>query len=184
MSYGIKNEKCSRSVHCAGRLLFHSCGIRTLFIYCTNHVGEQRNFCFAEIRRPACVCSTNSTLSAQRLARNCPLFFIRDKFKPNRFDIGLSRAPAPTPKFYRHKIAVALCGLYLGIRGHKKRCRVSTPTPLCLYLYFIFLYKVHILYHGNISLPPPAKTNILSRFPRTSFHAFSSLQRSYRTTRW
>ncbi|WP_287606250.1 hypothetical protein [Ruminococcus sp.] len=40
-------------------------------------------------------------------------FFIHDKFKPNRFDIGLSRAPAPTPKFYRHKIAVALCGLYL-----------------------------------------------------------------------
>ena len=70
------------------------------------------------------------------------------------------------------------------IRGHKKRCRVSTPTPLCLYLYFIFLYKVHIPYHGNISLPPPAKTNILSRFPRTSFHAFSSLQISCRTIRW
>ena len=61
-------------IHCAGRFLFHTCGIRTLFIYFTNHVGEQRNFCFAEIRRPACVCSTNSTLSAQRLARNCPLF--------------------------------------------------------------------------------------------------------------
>ncbi|WP_147339915.1 hypothetical protein [Ruminococcus sp.] len=40
-------------------------------------------------------------------------FFIRDKFKPNRFDIGLSRSPAPTPKFYRRKIAVALCGLCL-----------------------------------------------------------------------
>ena len=38
--------------HCAGRFLFHTCGIRTLFIYFTNHVGEQRNFCFAEIRRP------------------------------------------------------------------------------------------------------------------------------------
>ena len=61
-------------IHCAGRFLFHTCGIHTLFIYFTNHVGEQRNFCFAEIRRPACVCSTNSTLSAQRLARNCPLF--------------------------------------------------------------------------------------------------------------
>ncbi|MFR7867120.1 MAG: hypothetical protein ACLU3L_04280 [Ruminococcus bicirculans (ex Wegman et al. 2014)] len=52
-------------------------------------------------------------VSAQRLARHCQLFFIRDKFKLNRFDIGLSRAPAPTPKFYRRKIAVALCGLYL-----------------------------------------------------------------------
>ena len=31
-------------------------------------------FLQAEMRRPACVCSTNSTLSAQRLARNCPLF--------------------------------------------------------------------------------------------------------------
>ncbi|GEM_PF-2982848 len=40
-------------IHCTGRFLFHTCGIRTLFIYFTNHVGEQRNFCFAEIRRPA-----------------------------------------------------------------------------------------------------------------------------------
>ena len=40
-------------IHCAGRFLFHTCGIHTLFIYFTNHVGEQRNFCFAEIRRPA-----------------------------------------------------------------------------------------------------------------------------------
>ncbi|RGG92624.1 hypothetical protein DWW71_05250 [Ruminococcus sp. AF16-50] len=52
-------------------------------------------------------------VSTQRLARHCPLFFICDKFKLNRFDIGLSRAPAPTSKFYRRKIAVALCGLYL-----------------------------------------------------------------------
>ena len=59
---------------CRAVFLFHTCGIRTLFIYFTNHVGEQRNFCFAEIRRPACVCSTNSTLSAQRVARHCPLF--------------------------------------------------------------------------------------------------------------
>ena len=120
-------------------------------------------------------------VSAQRLARHCQLFFIRDKFKLNRFDIGLSRAPAPTlpPQNCCRSLRTLPC-----IRGHKKRCRVSTPTPLCLYLYFIFLYKVHIPYHGNISLPPPAKTNILSRFPRTSFHAFSSLQRSYLTTRW
>ena len=166
-------------IHCAGRFLFHTCGIHTLFIYFTNHVEEQRNFCFAEIRRPACVCSTNSTLSAQRLARNCPLFFIRDKFKPNRFDAKLFSEQFVVPQNRCRSLRTLPC-----IRGHKKRCRVSTPTPLCLYLYFIFLYKVHILYHGNISLPPPAKTNILSRFPRTSFHAFSSLQRSYRTTRW
>lgn len=38
-------------------------------------------------------------------SQHCLLFFIREKSKLSRFDIGLSRAPAPTPKFYRRKIA-------------------------------------------------------------------------------
>ena len=39
-------------------------------------------------------------------SQHCLLLFIREKSKLSRFDIGLSRAPAPTPKFYRRKIAV------------------------------------------------------------------------------
>ena len=38
-------------------------------------------------------------------SQHCLLLFIREKSKLSRFDIGLSRAPAPTPKFYRRKIA-------------------------------------------------------------------------------
>ena len=139
-------------IHCAGRFLFHTCGIRTLFIYFTNHVGEQRNFCFAEIRRPACVCSTNSTLSAQRLARNCPLFsFVTNSSLTA--SISGCRGRQPIQSFRQIRCAAkSLRSLRTlpCIRGHKKRCRVSTPTPLCLYLCFIFLYKVHIPYHGNI----------------------------------
>ena len=55
-------------IHCAGRFLFHTCGIRTLFIYFTNHVGEQRNFCKQKCDVPLLVCLSNSTLSAQRSA--------------------------------------------------------------------------------------------------------------------
>ena len=38
-------------------------------------------------------------------SQHCLLLFIREKSKLSRFNIGLSRAPAPTPKFYRRKIA-------------------------------------------------------------------------------
>ena len=41
--------------------------------------------------------------------------FFYTMFKSSRFDVGLSRAPAPTHlclQFVRRKIAVALCGFY------------------------------------------------------------------------
>ncbi len=39
--------------------------IRTLLLHFATHVGERRNFCFAEIRRPACVCLLNLTIFPQ-----------------------------------------------------------------------------------------------------------------------
>ena len=58
-------------------------------------------------------------------SQHCLLLFIREKSKLSRFDIGLSRAPAPTPKFYRRKIAV------LGAEGVTLVCYANSSflTP-------------------------------------------------------
>ena len=170
-------------IHCTGRFLFHTCGIRTLFIYFTNHVGEQRNFCFAEIRRPAAF-ARQTPRYPHNVWQEIVRFFSFVTNSSLTASISGCRGRQPLHQSSTATKSLSLLRTLPCIRGHKKRCRVSTPTPLCLYLYFIFLYKVHIPYHGNISLPPPAKTNILSRFPRTSFHAFSSLQIFYLTIRW
>ena len=55
-------------------------------------------------------------------SQHCLLLFIREKSKLSRFDIGLSRAPAPTPKFYRRKIAPLFADFTL-CRRIEKRCR-------------------------------------------------------------
>ena len=55
-------------------------------------------------------------------SHHCLLLFIREKSKLSRFDIGLSRAPTPTPKFYRRKIAPLFADFTL-CRRIEKRCR-------------------------------------------------------------
>ncbi len=57
-------------------------------------------------------------------SQHCLLLFIREKSKLSRFDIGLSRAPAPTPKFYRRKIAPLFADFTL-CRRIEKRCRLT-----------------------------------------------------------
>ena len=79
-----------------------------------------------------CVGATSGRLSNPAYPHNvrrnnsqhCLLLFIREKSKLSRFDIGLSRAPAPTPKFYRRKIAPLFADITL-CRRIEKRCRLT-----------------------------------------------------------
>ncbi len=64
-------------------------------------------------------------------SQHCLLLFIREKSKLSRFDIGLSRAPAPTPKFYRRKIAPLFADFTL-CRKQQKRCRSYSSILICL----------------------------------------------------
>ena len=66
-------------------------------------------------------------------SQHCLLLFIREKSKLSRFDIGLSRAPAPTPKFYRRKIAPLFADFTL-CRRIEKRCRFCSPIQLFIKL--------------------------------------------------
>ena len=66
-------------------------------------------------------------------SQHCLLLFIREKSKLSRFNIGLSRAPAPTPKFYRRKIAPLFADFTL-CRRIEKRCRFCSPIQLFIKL--------------------------------------------------
>ena len=98
-----------------------------IFVYQTVQVlaSSTAHFLFActSLRYPHKVRRNNS--------QHCLLLFIRENSKLSRFDIGLSRAPAPTPKFYRCKIA------QLGAEGVTLVCYANSS-------FLIFSHRIPI----------------------------------------